>query len=203
MEAILSLKGLVIGALIAFFLLRKCVSSIRHSIALRKYGCCTVTQYPHKDPFFGYDLYRILRKSRRQNTVINTLQWLFDTYGNGKTFQALNWGIPTIHSADPRIFHAVLQERIQNFGVSPFRKPLYNPWICRGLLVSDGQEWKTSRSMLRPLFQKSQHADLPALEVHVQSLIASIPSSEATFDIQPLFCDMVCNTSLQLSRNLC
>ena len=191
MEAPVESKGLVIVLLIVLVSLWKLIAALHYRRTLRRLGCCPVARYPHKDPILGYDLYRIIERSRQQNNALPTLQRLFDTYGNGKTFQALTWGIPTVFSADPRIIRAVLKEGFHNFGVEPFRKPFNKPWIRRGLLVSDGQEWKMSRAILRPLFQKSQHADLPGFEVHVQRLIALIPKDEETFDIQPLLCRLV------------
>lgn len=190
----MSLKALTAMSVTMLILLWKYVASLHHKIALRKRGCSSVATYPHKDPLLGYDLYRVIERSRQQNNVIPTMQRLFDTYGNGMTFQALTWGIPTLYSADPRIIRAVLKECFHNFGLEPFRKPFNDPWISRGILVSDGQEWKTSRAILRPLFQKSQHADLPALEVHVQRFIALIPEDGSTLDIQPLLCRLVCRT---------
>lgn len=194
MEVLLSSKGAFIATLAVAIVLWKFISSLRYRIALQRHGCRSVAQYPHKDPFLGYDLYQTIEESRRRNDVTPTFQRLFDTYGNGKTFQALTWGIPTLFSADSRIIRAVLKEGFHNFGVEPFRKPFNDPWIRRGLLVSDGQEWKMSRATLRPLFQKSQHADLPALELHVQRLIALVPKHGSSFDIQPLLCHLVCLT---------
>ena len=192
METPFSLRVWIPSLVISLTLFWKLFTFLAYKNSLRKHGCRTVARYPHKDPFLGYDLYRIIERSRQQNTVVPTLQWLFDSYGNGKTFEALTWGIPTLYSADPRIIRSVLKEGFDNFGIEPFRKPFNSPWICRGILVSDGQEWKMSRAMLRPLFQKSQHADLPGLEVHVQKLIALIPKDCSTFDIQPLLCRLVC-----------
>ena len=184
-------KSAILILLIGVTLLWKIQASLRHRIKRWRHNCLPPAQYPHQDPILGYDLYRIIEKSRNSNTSVQTLQWLFDKYGNGKTFQALTWGIPTVFSADPRIFRAVLKEESQNFGVEPFRKPFNDPWIRRGLLVSDGQEWKMSRGMLRPLFKKSQHADLPSLEIHVQRLMKLIPEEGESFDIQPLLCRLV------------
>ena len=127
MEALNELKALILSLLISFALLYKLITSLRYRNALRRHGCRSVASYPHKDPFLGYDLYRIIEKSRQQNNAVLTLQWLFDNYGNGKTFQALTWGIPTVYSTDSRIISAVLKDKPHNFGVEAFRKPLMTP----------------------------------------------------------------------------
>jgi len=206
MEAPSGLEVLILSLLISFPLLYKLITSLRYRNALRRHRCRSVASYPHKDPFLGYDLYRIIERSRQQNNAVLTLQWLFDSYGKGKTFQALTWGIPTVYSADSRIIRAVLKEKPHNFGVEAFRKPFNDPWIRRGILVSDGQEWKMSRAILRPLFQKSQHADLPGLEVHILRLITLMPKDGGTFDIQPLLCNLVrqisCMYGLHLTKEI-
>ncbi len=181
----------ILGLLFCFALLWKLNSSRRYRDALRRRGCSYIAHYPHKDLFLGYDLYRITEKSKQRNDAIPTMQRLFDSFGKGKTFQALTLGIPTVYSIDPRIFRAVLKEESHNFGVEPLRKAFYSPWITTGVLVSDGQEWKTSRAVLRPLFQKSQYADLPGLTVHLNRLLALIPRDGTTFDLQPLVCRLV------------
>ncbi|KAL9633074.1 MAG: hypothetical protein Q9164_004916 [Protoblastenia rupestris] len=116
MEALFGSKSLITILLISFTLLWKLIASLRYRNAVRRHGCCSVARYPHKDPFLGYDLYRLIERSRQRNDAVPTLQWLFNTYGNGKTFQALTWGVPTVYSADPRIIRAVLKEGFHNFG---------------------------------------------------------------------------------------
>ena len=191
MSASVVSKSLITFLILLVTVAWKTFKYLRYHSLLQRHGCSPVAQYPHEDSFLGYDLYRIIEKSRQQNNAVRTLQWLFRTFGNGKTFQALTWGIPTVYSADPRNIQAVLQERFHDFGVEPFRKPFNDPWIRTGLLVSDGQKWKMSRTVLRPLFKKSQHADLPGLEMHVQRLLAMIPEDDATSDIQPILCQLV------------
>jgi len=149
MEALSGSKALILSLLISIRLLWKSITSLRYRSALQRHGCRSVASYPHKGPFLGYDLYRINERSRQQNKAVVTLQWLFDSYGTERPFKRLlgvlrRW-----------IIRAVLKERPYSFGVEPFRKPFNNPWDCRGIQVSDGQEWKMSRAMLRPLFQKS------------------------------------------------
>jgi len=127
MEALSGLEILILSLLISFALLYKLITSLRYRNALRRHRCRSVASYPHKDPFLGYDLYRIIERSRQQNNAVLTLQWLFDSYGNGKTFQALTWGIPTIYSVDSRIIRAVLKEKPHNSGVEAFQKPFNGP----------------------------------------------------------------------------
>ena len=184
----------VLGPLFCFgvALLWKFVLSLRFKSALRRHGCSPITRYPHKDPIFGLDLYRIIAKSKQQNDATSTMQRLIESHGNGKTFQALTLGIPTVYTADPRIIRAILAKDAHHFGVEPIRKNFHDPWITKGLLVTDGQQWKSSRTMLMPLFQKSQYANLPTLQLHVGRVLDLIPRDGRTLDLQPLLCDLVC-----------
>jgi cytochrome P450 len=61
------------------------------------------------------------------------------------------------------------------------------PYVGKGIFTTEGAEWKHSREMLRPSFERSQVADVSLLEKHVCRLLSLIPKDGTTIDLQPLF----------------
>ncbi|KAL9604216.1 MAG: hypothetical protein Q9219_000614 [cf. Caloplaca sp. 3 TL-2023] len=140
-----------------------------------------------ENPFLGYDLHRLLENSKKTNSLLPTIENLYTTYGNGKTFRALTWGIPTLYTTDPKNIQAVLATHSDRFGVEPIRKAFNDPWIGAGIVISDGPIWKASRALLKPLFAKSQFSDFYKVEIHVNKLIDTLRNERETVDLQPLF----------------
>lgn len=154
---------------------------------MQRHRCAPVPSYPHKDPILGYDLHRILEKSKQTNSLLPTIESLYKDYGNGRTFRALTWGIPTLYTTDPKNVQAVLATHFDRFGVEPIRKAFNDPWIGAGIVNSDGPMWKSSRALLKPLFTKSQFANFDKIEFHVSKLIRTLEEDGGIVDLQPHF----------------
>jgi cytochrome P450 len=56
-----------------------------------------------------------------------------------------------------------------------------------GIFNSDGEVWSTSRSLLRPQFQKQRISDLKIFELHTDKLLSLIPKNGDSFDIMHLW----------------
>lgn len=166
---------------------------------IQQHQCAPIPSYPHKDPFLGYDLHRLLEKSKQTNSLLPTIETLYRTYGNGRTFKALTWGIPTLYTTDPKNIQAVLATHFDRFGVEPIRKAFNDPWIGAGIVTSDGPLWKSSRAILKPLFAKSQFADFNKLEIHVSNLICTLEVGRGMVDLQPHFSHLVCSAICVIS----
>ena len=69
----------------------------------------------------------------------------------------------------------------------PFRKPANKGLVADSVFISDGDVWKNSRDLLKPIFKRSQIADLHTLEFHVQHALNEIPADDSTIDLQELF----------------
>ncbi|KAL9004179.1 MAG: hypothetical protein Q9188_002994 [Gyalolechia gomerana] len=164
---------------------------------IQQHQCAPIPSYPHKDPFLGYDLHRLLEKSKQTNSLLPTIETLYRTYGNGRTFQALTWGIPTLYTTDPKNIQAVLATHFDRFGVEPIRKAFNDPWIGAGIVTSDGPLWKSSRALLKPLFAKSQFADFNKLEIHVSNLICTLEIGRGMVDLQPHFSHLYVNLAME------
>ncbi|KAI9655080.1 MAG: hypothetical protein M1821_005563 [Bathelium mastoideum] len=71
--------------------------------------------------------------------------------------------------------------------MSALRNKIAEPLLRHGLLTRDGEAWKKSRSIIMPIFAKTQIVDLYSLEIHLQSMIKLLPSNGSTVDLMPLF----------------
>ena len=176
----------MLGTLLGLFILYKLalVAKRRHTVG--QLGCFPVSQYPHRDPILGYDLHLLLARSKKQNSLIPTLQRLYAEFGKGKSFQALNWGTKTLYTINADNIKSILTAESSSFGVEPIRKAFNDPWIKGGVVMSDGPVWKTSRAMMKPFLSKSHFWDLSEFSKHVDRLLESVPKDGSTVDLQPL-----------------
>jgi cytochrome P450 len=72
-----------------------------------------------------------------------------------------------------------------------------------GIFTQDGDSWKHSREMLRPLFSGNRVDNFLQIQEHVEALIACIPEGKVV-DFQPLFFRFTLDTSTYLlfGRNI-
>lgn len=72
-----------------------------------------------------------------------------------------------------------------------------------GIFTQDGESWKHSREMLRPLFSSNRIDNFLQIQEHVEALIASIPEGKVV-DFQPLFFRFTLDTTTYLlfGRNI-
>ena len=176
-----------LGALLSLFIAYKLAIFFKHRQAIAQLGCFPVSEYPHRDPFLGYDLHRLLEQSRRQNNHIPTLQQLYAEVGKCQTFQALTWGRKTLYTTNPENIRAILAAEFGSFGVEAIRKVFNDPLIQGGIVVSDGPLWETSRAALKPFLSKSKFWDLSEFSKHIDRLLANVPGDGSMVDLQPLF----------------
>ena len=103
------------------------------------------------------------------------------------TFTAQLPGQQFIQTAEPENIKAMLATQFKDFELPAIRKGAFAPIFGHGIFTTDGLEWETSRSLLRPNFNRAQVADLDMLENHVSKVIARIPRDGSTVDLQTLF----------------
>jgi cytochrome P450 len=72
-------------------------------------------------------------------------------------------------------------------GIHPPLKKIDEQFLGDGIFNSDGEVWSTSRSLLRPQFQRQRISDLEIFEFHTDKLLSLIPANGETFDIMDLW----------------
>jgi cytochrome P450 len=83
------------------------------------------------------------------------------------------------------------------------RFEVLGPLLGDGIFTQDGESWKHSRDMLRPLFSSNRIDNFLQIQEHVEALIACIPEGRVV-DFQPLFFRFTLDTTTYLlfGRNI-
>ena len=154
----------------------------------REWNCEPVARYPTWDPFFGLDFLRAYMKQIKKHGM---LQWGLGTFNerNKNTIAFPILTVDIISTREPENVKAVLAINFDHYHVAPLRYVLV-PFLGPGIFVVDGEAWQNSRSVIRPVFTRSQLADFTILSTHANRLLDRIPLDGSTIDLQPLFFDL-------------
>jgi cytochrome P450 len=152
----------------------------------RSKGCGDLPSYPHKDPILGLDLFFLNMKLLKSGSFMPEVRKRF-VWMKHHTFSQILMGNQVINTTDPENIKAMLATQFKDFGMPTIRKNALQPVFGHGIFTTDGKEWETSRSLLRPNFTRSQVGDLETFETHISKLITKIPRDQSTVDLQELF----------------
>lgn len=86
--------------------------------------------------------------------------------------------------------------RREDFGMGD-RSDVWRPLIGPGIFTQDGESWKHSRDMLRPLFLSKRSDNFMEVQESAEALLNCIPSGKV-FDFQPLFFRFTLDTTTYL-----
>ena len=135
--------------------------------AMLQSGCQRPRRYPHRDPIWGYDLYRL----REQASKAGYFYQLYDSHFelHGKTFEELFFGAKVINTMERDNIQRVAVYSFQDWGKASSRNRniAFAPVFGDGIFTQDGAAWKHSREMIKPLFTRSEIADLRPLRTIV------------------------------------
>ena len=124
-------------------------------------------------------------KEMKSHTVLSSIQDRFHQIGRN-TYSFTILGTPLITTCEPDNIKTVLALDFEKWGVAPLRKSAAS-FVGYGIFLTDGPAWQHSRNILRPIFNKSQLADMSILKQHTQRFVSNIPFDGSTVDLQPLF----------------
>ncbi len=158
--------------------------------AALQHGCQRPSRYPHRDLIWGYDLFRERAKAARRGDLLKLYEKHFRLYG--KTFEEQFFGTKIVNTMEAANLQHVAALAPNDFGRAiGSRKNLSAPFMGTGILSSDGAHWKRSRDLIKPIFSRSEIADIDSLSVHVDQLLNMIPRDGSTIDMQPLLQKLV------------
>lgn len=163
----------------------------RREIQRRKkqYGCQEAPSYPHKDPFFGSDLFRDNNEYAKTFRLLDRWTSRYQEYG--KTFTANFQGTPAICTIDAANLQSITTTNFKDYGVQPMRRDATLPFLGEGVFTMDGKFWEHSRALIRPSFSNTNIANLAAFEMNLEKFIKVLPKDGATVDLKPLLCKLV------------
>ncbi|KAJ6050526.1 Cytochrome P450 E-class CYP52 [Penicillium canescens] len=85
----------------------------------------------------------------------------------------------------------MLVAQFKDFGLGDMRRNVADPVVGHGIFTTDGEDWKHSRSLLRPQFKRDQISNLDREERHVQNALHAISilsdGGSSAVDIQAIF----------------
>ncbi|KAF2086764.1 cytochrome P450 52A12 [Saccharata proteae CBS 121410] len=188
MATFLSSKFLVFVALLSF-VLYNVISRISLYFARRRFkqqnGCKPPRRAGYSRFLFGVDSMAESIRWAKEHRITKLFQIRYNTWGH--THAAERFGRPVIQTIEPENIKAILSTKFKDFALGPFRQETMGHFLGSGIFTTDGDDWATSRHMIRPNFTRDQVADLAAFERHIQDLFAAIPRDGSTVELQELF----------------
>lgn len=93
-----------------------------------------------------------------------------------------------IMTADPENIKAILTQQFSDYGKGEQFHLEWKDFLGDSIFTTDGAQWSSSRSLIRPMFQRERVADLDLIETHVQELFALIGHGNGQcVDVRNLF----------------
>lgn len=134
-----------------------------------------LSQYPY---LFGLDtLYQDFRDLYKHNSSDRALS---RHNARGPTYVSTILGQCTIHTIVPGNILAVTTDNFAEYEKGDWAQTTAK-YMGKGVLVNDGEEWHTSRMLLKPLFRRNRAADVRLFELHVDRLIRYLELHEGDF----------------------
>lgn len=152
----------------------------------KAHGCGKIPRYPHRDPFFGFDIVLGMAKSLRNDYF---LIWLNKVHENlPKTFLVNFVGTQFIYTIEPENMKSMSAINWQDFAVGPMRRnnKATAPFADKGVNTVDGHEWEFSRFLIKPFFKRETFTNTTRLTMHVDRVLERLPADGETVNIQPL-----------------
>ena len=109
---------------------------VRHTRCLKRTnGCQPANAYPHKDPFFGLDLF-FRQGIFKENRCWPELVRRYNQYGS--IFETKSFGSMAINSIRPENLQTIWVTKFKDWVVEPARLPAQSPFYERGFITTDG-----------------------------------------------------------------
>lgn len=166
----------------------KFIRDQRQAAASARLGCQPPPRLRHRVPF-GLDLMYEMFQADRKKVLPEYLRERFARAG-ATTYSYESLGTTTFFTMDTENLQAILSTQFKDFSLGITRRANFLPFLGHGIFTEDGEEWESSRAMLRPHLSRSQISDL-RLETHVQNMIRMLPFDEtgwtAEVDLQIIF----------------
>ncbi|PMB69887.1 Cytochrome P450 52A11 [Beauveria bassiana] len=128
--------------------------------------------YPHLEPFWGLDLYLCMWRDFTCGRLAEGMRMRHMRHG--PTFWARELlGGECIYTIDPENIRAVTTSQFAHFQKAAWVGEA-SKHIGRGVLMNEGEAWRRSRALLKPVFAKTTLDELALVEPHVKAMIAVI-----------------------------
>lgn len=133
-------------------------------------------RYPHLDPLFGLDLAVQTWRDFQRGELSEGMRRRHMRHG--RTFSANSLGAECIYTIEPENIRAVTTHDFDSFGKSAWVAEAAKH-VGHGVLLNEGEAWRYSRTMLKPIFNRSALDEPTLLEPHVRRLVDTMRALSA------------------------
>ncbi|PNP47752.1 hypothetical protein THARTR1_10437 [Trichoderma harzianum] len=174
--------GLICTSLLLLMthLYQKWTTARRHHVTALQHGCQPPAKYPHRDPFWGYDLLMERIKAAKDGRQLALYMEHFSIYG--KTWEENFLGKRVINTMEMKNIQHVASSGFEDYGKGS--NAMGKRFLGDGIFSQDGPEWKHSRDMIKPIFSRSELSDVERLNFHIDRLVNLIPRDGSMIDLQ-------------------
>lgn len=189
------LKVYVVGILcfVAYKIISVKSNRRRYELESKARGCYPAPTLRSNDLLGTSRLKESIRATRKDRGPQYVISALDDVGPNVHTVRVPILDYELLVTRDPENVKAMLSTQSQDFDISAMRSKAFMPLLGEGVFTSRGQQWKHSRALVRPQFQRDEIANLEYIERHVQTLLDVLNDKirdqgwTETIDLQPLF----------------
>ena len=172
----------VLAALVFTLCIISVLPWLRARQAALQHGCVSPISYPHTDWLFGSDLLALRKNALRDGRLKRLYLDHHRTFG--ETWQEITDGgtcINTIAADNLQYIFALQSSAFHKANDSSSAAKLL---FGRGILTTEGDEWRWMRKLITPVFSKYEGATMDILEGHVDAFMANLPRDGSSFDAQ-------------------
>lgn len=90
-------------------------------------------------------------------------------------------------TADSENIRAVLATQFNDFGKGERFHAQWQEFLGDSIFSTDGDQWKTSRSLIRPQFVRERVGDLEVVDRHARTLVELMDKGGEAVDVVDLF----------------
>lgn len=171
-----------------YILTQYCLSRTDLAQRIKRNGFYGCPHYRHRDFISGSDFGIAWSEAAARG---KSQDWLRDNFARyGRTFQVISKGRRVLHTCDTANAQSILSFQANRFGIGKSRVE-GRAWLGKGVTTMDGEVWRSSRALLKPIFAKAEISDLARLDKHLSRLLNELAKRNWEADLQPLFHQMV------------
>ncbi|KAI0443192.1 cytochrome P450 [Xylaria telfairii] len=163
--------------------------AVKRNAAIRKLGGQRAYIMCSNPVTAGYKVLWTIKKAS-QNKMAEAYEELFDSVPPESRHIYEHQFLPgsrTIETREPAHVKAILAGDFHSFGKGPNFHRIWSPFLGNSIFTTDGELWRNSRSLIRPMFMTDRISDLIIFDRQIGKMISHIPSSGQTVDIMDLF----------------
>jgi hypothetical protein len=187
--ALLSLTTVAVALATLFFTHRiywESTTGARRRALKKQHGCLPPKRLHSKEPIFGIDIFLNNVKCLKEHRLLDAWQSRLRD-NNVHTLRGRILDMVIYLTDDPNNAKTMLATKFDDWSIGADRIKQITNILGKGIFSTEGPEWKHSRGLLRPCFERSAVADVTLMEKHTNKLIDLIPKDGTTIDLAPLF----------------